>query len=259
MHNNITKYLQEIEEKKNVKILLACETGSRAWGFPSPDSDFDVRIIYVHASDWYLSINDKKDSIDCFFENNEIDISGWELKKSLKLLQKSNPPLLERIQSPIIYAADKEFITDFTYCAQQQYSRIASVHHYLSMAKGILSEIKNDNKFKLKKFFYALRSASVCKWILERDEMPPIEFTKIYPQLNLRKEIENRITELIEFKKTKSESYWHTGEDSLIDYIAACLSEAEAKAKTLPSGDRQIESLNHLFRKYVSKYDHKST
>ena len=82
MSKRITQYLDKIEKQKEVKILLACETGSRAWGFPSPDSDFDIRIIYVHKKNWYLSLSEQKDSIDLMFENNDIDISGWDLRKS---------------------------------------------------------------------------------------------------------------------------------------------------------------------------------
>jgi uncharacterized protein len=85
MIEKIKDYLNLIQQKNGVEILLACETGSRAWGFPSPDSDFDVRFIYRHDKDWYLSLNEKKDTIELMFENNEIDLSGWDLKKSLNL------------------------------------------------------------------------------------------------------------------------------------------------------------------------------
>ncbi|MEL7119886.1 MAG: nucleotidyltransferase domain-containing protein, partial [Bacteroidota bacterium] len=161
MKDKINLYLNQLEDQKSIKILLACETGSRAWGFPSPDSDFDIRIIYVHKTDWYLSLNDQRDSIELMLENNDLDISGWELKKSLQLLMKSNPPLLERIQSPIIYQSDEVFITDFVNVAQQCYSRIASLHHYLSMAQKMFDLIKQEEYYSLKKFFYALRSAFV--------------------------------------------------------------------------------------------------
>jgi len=83
MKKKIKKYLEQIEEEKEIKILLACETGSRAWGFPSPDSDYDIRIIYVHRNNWYLSVNEQKDTIDIMLENNDLDISGWELKSHL--------------------------------------------------------------------------------------------------------------------------------------------------------------------------------
>ena len=159
MKEKIIQYLNKIEEEREVKILLACETGSRAWGFPSPDSDFDIRIIYVHKKDWYLSLSEKKDSIELMFENNDIDITGWDLRKSLRLLQKSNPPLLERIQSPILYKSDNAFLVQMNELANSQYSRIDTIHHYLSMAKNFVEELKENGEYKLKNFFtlYVLR------------------------------------------------------------------------------------------------------
>lgn len=135
MEQKILQYIDQLEKEKDIKILLACETGSRAWGFPSPDSDFDIRIIYAHKKDWYLSLFEKKDSIERMFENNDLDITGWDLRKSLRLLRKSNAPLLERIQSPITYKSDAYFITEIKSLATSQYSRIATIHHYLCMAK----------------------------------------------------------------------------------------------------------------------------
>lgn len=256
MKDKISQYLTRIEEEKDVKILLACETGSRAWGFPSPDSDFDIRIIYKHKKDWYLSLNEKKDSIDLMFENNEIDITGWDLKKSLKLLQKSNAPLLERIQSPIIYKSDKEFLNEMNIVARNQYSRIATIHHYLSMAKKFKEELKEKEEFKLKKFFYALRSATACKWIVEKEEIPPIEFMKMVNGLTIQKSLKNRITELITLKSTISESYYHKGENELLSFIESCIIQADENRKSLPSSKGNIEELNTFFIKTLERYDH---
>jgi len=256
MKEKINQYLNKIEKEKNIIILLACETGSRAWGFPSPDSDFDIRIIYKHKKDWYLSLNEKKDSIDLMFENNEIDITGWDLRKSLKLLQKSNSPLLERIQSPIIYKKDDEFLDEMTTVAQNQYSRIATIHHYLSMAKNFLEELKEAKEYKLKKFFYALRSATACKWILEKEEMPPIEFLKMINGLNIPNSVTNRIDELILLKSTISESYFHEGEKELISFIEACINETDKKRQSLPSAKGNTEELDTFFLKTLARYDH---
>jgi uncharacterized protein len=255
MKEKIKQYLKEIEQRKNIKILFACETGSRAWGFPSPDSDFDVRLIYVHKKDWYLTLSSPKDSVDLMFDNNDIDISGWELKKSLSLLRKSNASMLERIQSPIIYDADVDFLDDIQQASQAQYSRIATIHHYLSMAKKFIYDLQNEETFKLKKFFYALRSAMVCKWILEKDEMPPIEFTKIYPNLGINANLVNRIDELIALKSTISETYLHFGEAELLDFIQNCIREAEEKRQLLPGSKATTEELNVILRKYITKYD----
>jgi len=253
MNEKIIQYLDKIEKEKDVKILLACETGSRAWGFPSPDSDFDIRIIYVHKKDWYLSLSEKRDSIDLMFENNEIDITGWDLRKSLRLLQKSNPPLLERIQSPILYKHNSSFLKEMNDLANSQYSRIATIHHYLSMAKKFLEELKEKEDYKLKKFFYALRSATACKWILEKEEMPPIEFQKMLSGLNIENSLINRINELISLKATISESYLHNGEKELINFIEICINSADEKRKILPSSKGNIEELNSFFLKILAQ------
>src|SRR6188474_2004988 len=117
---NIQHILTEIERKKNIKILYACETGSRAWGFPSPDSDYDVRFIYMHEKDWYLLLSQRKDTIEHM--DGDLDITGWDLKKSLLLLRKSNATLIERFQSPIEYYAVDGFKNDFKTLIKKYYS-----------------------------------------------------------------------------------------------------------------------------------------
>ncbi len=251
MTERIHHYLQQLEQEKDIHILLACETGSRAWGFPSPDSDFDVRLIYVHRMDWYLSVDDRKNTLERMYEGNELDITGWELKKSLQLLRKSNAALLERIQSPIIYRADNVFLEAIKTVAQQQYSRIGTIHHYWSMAKKIIESIEADQQYKLKSFFYVLRTVCVCQWILEREDLPPIEFSKVYTALKLDKALVKRIEELIVLKSQQLEGYLHTGESELIDFMQRCLRQAEAGKHVLPAGRGNTESLNELLRQYV--------
>lgn len=249
MEEKIKKYLTDLEAEKGIEILFACETGSRAWGFPSPDSDFDVRVIYKHEKDWYLGLTEEKDTIECFLENNEIDISGWDLRKSLRLLGKSNPPLLERIQSPIIYKVDKEFLAGINSVAQKTYSRIATIHHYLSMAKKALEEVVNPEEYKLKIFFYALRASVACLWILEKEEIPPIEFGKMLNGLDLPANLKTRIGELIEIKSTISETYLHKGEIELIEFMKACIERTENEAQSLPASKVKMNDLNDFFLK----------
>jgi predicted nucleotidyltransferase len=255
MIEKISFYLDKIEKEKEIKILLACETGSRAWGFPSPDSDFDIRIIYVHKKDWYLSLTEKKDSIELMFENNDIDITGWDLRKSSRLLQKSNASMLERIQSPILYRSDPKFLSEIIELANAHYSKIATMHHYLSMSKKFIDELKESEEYKLKKFFYALRSATACKWIIDRDEIPPIEFRKMLDGLAINKAILKRIDELIHLKSTISESYIHSGESELIAFIDSCVTSANEQRKALPSAKGSMEELNSFFLKTISEND----
>jgi len=256
MKEKINRYLDDIEKEKDIKILLACETGSRAWGFPSPDSDYDIRIIYMHRKDWYLSLSEKKDTINLMLENNDLDITGWDLRKSLRLLQKSNPPLLERIQSPIVYRKDDAFVDELTSLAQQHYSRIATIHHYLSMAKKFYDELKANQTYKLKKFFYALRSATACKWIMEKDEIPPIEFSKMLDGLDIPADLVKRINELIELKSGISETYLHQGEKELFDFIETQIRQAEEQKAGLAPGKGNLEQLNRFFIKTLNRHDH---
>lgn len=247
MDQKIQKYLKDIEQQYEIKILLACETGSRAWGFPSTDSDYDVRIIYMHPKDWYLSLSEKKDTLEIMLENNEIDISGWDLRKCLRLLSKSNPPLLERIQSPIIYQVDNQFLTEINNIAKLTYSKIATMHHYLSMAKKIIAEMEDQEKYKLKKFFYALRASVACKWILEKEVYPPIQFPVMLTELAINDSLKNRITELIQLKATIQEDYWHSKEFEIIDFMKECVQEADSEATRLPSSKFKRNVLDDFF------------
>lgn len=252
MVEKIKKYLSELEKEKGIEILFACETGSRAWGFPSPDSDFDVRVIYKHDKNWYLGLTEEKDTIEYFLENNEIDISGWDLRKCLRLLAKSNPPLLERIQSPIIYKVDKEFLIGINSVAQKTYSRIATIHHYLSMAKKSYEEIINSEEYKLKKFFYALRASVACIWILEKEEIPPIEFGKMLNGLDLPTNLRIRIKELIDIKAAISEKYLHKGENELIEFMKTCIERAEIESQGLSASKLKMNDLNDFFIKILA-------
>ncbi len=108
MREKIKLELERIEKENDVKILFAVESGSRAWGFPSKDSDYDVRFVYMHPVEWYLSIHDKRDVIE-YPISDDLDISGWDIKKALQLFAKSNPALLEWIRSPIFYSKNSNF------------------------------------------------------------------------------------------------------------------------------------------------------
>lgn len=256
MKDRIQEYLSQIEKDKGIKILWACETGSRAWGFASTDSDFDVRMIYVHKMDWYLELTHSKDSLEMMYDNNDIDITGWELKKALQLLMKSNASMLERIQSSIVYRSDEKFIEELRKLAHTFYSKVATMHHYLSMAKKFQNDLHTQKEFRLKKFFYLLRSTLVCKWIIEKQIMPPIDFNLIYTDLNLKPNLIERIDELIELKSTITESYLHTGEYELFELIGRIIGEAEAIKDSLPHSSGDLGHLSSFFIKYVKKYDH---
>jgi len=252
MKQQIIKTLKKLEHEYKVTILYACETGSRAWGFPSPDSDYDIRVIYKHPLDWYLSLSDKKDTIEQMLNNKEFDISGWDIKKSLQLLLKSNPPLLERIQSPVVYIRNDEFMEEFKTLAKPAYSRIATLHHYLSLAKKCFKELEGKKEYKLKKFFYGLRTSFACKWILVKETPPPIIFQDMVYELCQEESIVQRIEELIQLKSIKNEDYMHPkDEKAIVELMKKFIEEAESKAKSLPSNRVDRISYDSFFQKVI--------
>ena len=196
----IQNKLHEIEKEQDVRILYAIESGSRVWGFESIDSDYDIRFIYIHNKNWYLNVFPKKDVIECPIID-DYDLSGWDLRKTLFLLNKSNPVLFEWLKSPIVYYKDDYFINTILDLSKQYFSPISSSYHYLHMAKGNYREYLQIDKIKIKKYFYVLRPLLACLWIEKFKESPPMEFEKLLIQIEdeilLRK-----IMELLEKKKT---------------------------------------------------------
>lgn len=144
MRNKIISKLEKIEKTYNVKVLYACESGSRAWGFESKDSDFDVRFIYMHDIRHYLDIQGKRDVIELPI-NGILDINGWDLKKTLNLLKKSNPTLIEWLNSPIIYKKDDKILAKLRKLAKDFYKPKSCYYHYINMANSNYRQyLKND-------------------------------------------------------------------------------------------------------------------
>lgn len=158
MNELIRTELEAIEEREKVRILYACESGSRMWGFASPDSDFDVRFIYVRPLDWYLAIHveNKRDVIERI-TSEDLDLVGWDLRKALGLLQKSNPSLLEWLYSPIVYRENLPFIDRMKELALQFFSPMASFHHYRSMGPNHNLKYLQREEVSYKKYLYPIR------------------------------------------------------------------------------------------------------
>ncbi len=169
--------LNEIEERENVIILHAVESGSRAWGFASPDSDYDVRFIYVRPKDYYLRLEDKKDYIDWELDET-LDINGWDLYKALKLFHRSNATLFEWSNSPVVYRTTSEWkkIKDISL---NYFSCKSAMYHYYGTANKNYHEYLMEDMVKYKKYFYVLRPILACKWIEQKKCPPPVLFDEL--------------------------------------------------------------------------------
>jgi hypothetical protein len=242
---SIKKVLEEIETKKQIKILYACETGSRAWGFPSPDSDYDIRFIYMHERDWYLSLSPRKDTIEIM--DGDLDINGWDLRKCLTLLKKSNTPLIERFQSPIEYYAEAEFKEAFQKLIATYYSPIAVFYHHHSLAKKFWEELKDKKAFKLKSFFYLIRSLLSCNWIIKDNAVLPMDIEGLMQYID--EEHANQLRQLIALKATVGEKYLHRKDEQLNSWIINLFEYAEASKQNLLANKADMTMLNEFFLK----------
>ena len=198
MEEIIRSSLMEIEDREGVKVFYACESGSRAWGFPSADSDYDVRFLYVRPIEWYLSIDPKRDVIELPILK-ELDINGWDLKKALQLLRKSNPPLLEWLGSPIVYIQRDSATLRLRELAADYYSPTSCLYHYLHMARTNFREYLKDEQVWTKKYFYVLRPILAINWIENGLGVVPTDFNVLVDELvketKLRLEIERLLAE----------------------------------------------------------------
>ncbi|NDV93887.1 nucleotidyltransferase domain-containing protein [Dysgonomonas sp. 521] len=177
MKTTITGKLQEIEQRHRIRILYACESGSRAWGFPSPDSDYDVRFIYVRPLDSYLSIKETDDYLN-FPLTDELDINGWDIRKTMKLISRSNTTPFEWIQSPVVYYEQEGFKDEVWNLCQNYFCRRSNIHHYLGIARGAMASIK-DEELKIKKLFYILRPLLAAMWCIEKNSIAPMNISPL--------------------------------------------------------------------------------
>ena len=156
--------LARIEADHGVRVLYACESGSRAWGFASADSDYDVRFVYAHPTAHYLSVERARDVIETPLDD-AMDVAGWDLPKALGLLRTGNPPLLEWLGSPVVYRADEPFADGMRILAAAHFSPRASAYHYLSMARSNHRAYLTGEAVQTKKYLYVLRPLLAVRWI----------------------------------------------------------------------------------------------
>jgi|SRR3989344_135109 len=246
--DEIIAKLREIEDKEKVRILYAVESGSRGWGFESKDSDYDVRFIYAHPVEWYLSIGDKRDVIE-YPISDLLDISGWDIKKALKLFKNSNPPLYEWLTSPIIYMEQANFTHKLKDLMPKFYLPTSAMHHYLHMAQGNHKAYLTGKKIKIKKYFYVLRPILACMWIEKYGSMPSMEFDKLLSAQDLNTELIKEIKRLHQQKKLGIESDVEDRSNILVDFLEKKVTYFEVFVKKLtPKRKLADNSLDKLFR-----------
>lgn len=241
----IMSRLSRIEEEEDVHILYACESGSRAWGFESGDSDFDVRFIYLHRPAWYLTVQRGRDVIERPIDDM-LDISGWDLPKALGLLRKSNPPLLEWLQSPIVYQRQGSLLDRLHQLLPLYYSPVSCVCHYLHMARGNQRQYLQGNTVWLKKYFYVLRPLFACLWIERGFGTPPTEFGVLVERIVDEPDLQEAIDALLACKRAGQELDEGPRIPAISDFVDCHLARLSSEALA-PAETQDNAALDELF------------
>jgi predicted nucleotidyltransferase len=247
----IDEKLNEIEEKESVKILHAVESGSRAWGFASPDSDYDVRFVYVRKKDDYLRLDEPRDVIEWQLDE-VLDINGWDLKKALKQFARGNATLFEWSGSPIVYRTTPEW-KKIAEVSKQYFSEKSAVYHYYGTANGTLHDYLMGDTVRYKKYFYALRPLLAAMYIEEHHVAPPVLFDELL-KMDLPSELRNAIDELLEIKKKTTEKEENPQLPVIRQFIEAEVNRQKEIADNLTDDhNHDWTALNELFKEIVVK------
>ena len=250
MDSIILNKLKDIEEKENVKIIMAVESGSRAWGFASPDSDYDVRFVYVRKLQDYLGLEKSKDIIEWQLDD-VLDINGWDLKKALQLMYDSNPSIFEWCASPIVYKGSKAF-DELKEIRRAYYSRKKSLYHYWHMANNNYQAYLQGTEVKIKKYFYVIRPLLAAKWIIDTKTQPPMLFSELMAA-ELPVELMSTVKKLLEMKQNMPEMGLAPKIALLDEFIDTELEAIKKAADEEESLDRDWTLLDEFFLRMVKE------
>ena len=252
IQKEIQENLKAIEEKNSVRILMAVESGSRAWGFASPDSDYDVRFIYMRPKEEYLRVDAMPDVIEWKLDE-VLDINGWDLKKALLAFAKGNPNIMEWSNSGIVYL-DSDLWQQVRASALRFFSEKAALCHYYGLAKNTLETHLRGETVRYKKYFYALRPLLCCRWIERFHQVPPMEFRTLLslfdgsdPDLNT--ELFETIQTLLARKAVTEEKDLNPHMPVIRDFILEECPRQKSISDALPDDHkRDYSEINRAFR-----------
>ena len=205
MRHKVQRQLNDVERRYGVRVLYACESGSRGWGFASPDSDYDVRFLYVHSLEWYLRMDAQRDVIELPIDD-ELDVCGWEWRKALGLLKGANPTLIEWLDSPVVYRQDDATVQALKKLIPHWFSPLRARWHYYSMARKNFRGYLQGEQVRLKKYFYVLRPLLAVRWVEAGKGVPPMRFDQLLAGSELETGLREEINALLERKQRAGEA-----------------------------------------------------
>ncbi|MEP2717795.1 nucleotidyltransferase domain-containing protein [Pseudophaeobacter sp.] len=246
--------LKEIETEEDLRILFAVESGSRAWGFHSPDSDYDVRFVYSRPLSWHLRLDAKRDVVE-YPIDDELDLSGWELGKALKLACNSNAVIAEWLQSPIVYLADQSAVSALREFCDGVLDRRAVTWHYVQLMERQQSRLRGPGgEIRLKRYFYILRPALALRWMrLQQAPVPPMNMGELMQGCGLDAALTDQIAGLTRRKAELREKAEAMPDAPLIDALIAEENQAAKDWLQATSGERRRadwQAANQLHQRF---------
>ncbi|HJQ55368.1 MAG TPA: nucleotidyltransferase domain-containing protein [Vineibacter sp.] len=254
---DIARELDRIEAAQAVAILFAVESGSRAWGFHSPDSDFDVRFVYAHRLDWYLSVRPGRDVIEAPISDG-LDISGWDVRKALALACKFNPVLPEWLRSPVVYRRNTQLTDPLERFVGLRPGPIAARHHYRGLARRqFLGDIEGRDSVRLKKYFYSIRPALALRWLAERPDDPlPMDLPSLRAGVTVDPAVSAAIDQLLVLKMRAHELGSGSRMPVLDDFIRQEIDRADRWLAAQPPADTpDLETADRTLRNIIRAAD----
>ncbi len=247
----ILQKLKEIEAARGIKILYSCESGSRGWGFPSPDSDYDVRFIYIRPAATYLSVKTYKDNMN-FPITGELDINGWDIRKLLSLACKSNTTPFEWLQSPVVYRREDNFREDAWNVCRQYFCPHSNIRHYLGISKMAMNSIY-DGQIGIKKLFYILRPLLSALWCAEKRSIAPMHISPLLQ--GMPEDLREKVVSCIELKKTANEGFIIEVDSKLKTWIEDTFAYCNRVCGELDRLTFDTAAADVFFRETIERYD----
>ena len=245
----IQSELKKVEQQHGVRILHAVESGSRSWGFASPDSDYDVRFVYVRPAADYLRLDQPRDVIEWQLDE-VLDISGWDLRKALQLFARSNATMFEWSESPVVYKTTEEW-GRIREVSKQYFSEKAAIHHYYGTAMNTWAGYLKEDTVRYKKYFYALRPLLAARYIERFHAVPPVLFDDLL-KMDIEPELRSAIDDLLEKKKITTEGERNPHIPIIRDFIREELQKQKTICDSFPDDrNKDWTELNRCFAEMI--------